>query len=224
MRTGTLEFQLTLNEAAALAGRVRPENLETVNLALAAIDKARQWRLSDGQAIMLCRIIQHANEHGALRLRKRASRHCPACGTSPGYWPIRRRGKAIDGTSDFTRPRLLTCWDLRFPNVIVEELVTLGFCEACEPEMMLALKHELRSVRAEIPEALLGRPCAWKRQDGLTCARCGWTGHRGQLVGKHPGPTWLGPREHCPQCSNRGVYAFNGSGFVIVPAEPAPPS
>ena len=98
---------------------------------------------------------------------------------------------------------------------------SLGMCAECWRTHKAAVARALEGVRAEIPEAITGRPPMLRRWDRMRC-KCGWEGHEGQM-GEIPALLIGTFRGKCPKCGAEnsilgGQAVKRADGFVLVPA------
>lgn len=205
--SGLYDAKLSADEMLLLDGRCRPEVQTVVESARRAIS-LRSMGLPDGLAKMASAIVDVALTDGRLIYSPTRIRYCPCCGRSDGYWPVARSTRyKTKGRPDYDKPKTFPARELQRRFVVIQHSIYAGFCDRCEPQMLPVLRTLLAEVKAEIPEALSGRPSAWIWQRNRHCKQCGWTGHEGEmkrsraLMGDGTFPSG------CPSCGAGGMFS-----------------
>jgi hypothetical protein len=210
------------DELVLLDGRCRPEVQKDVDAARSRLAMAaRVSTLSPKEAGLVADVVTHAREHGRVTCVRVQIRSCPVCGRRGGYYRFksgRRRGQ-----EDIDRPLTITGVDLGRGFVVIQHQVKLGCCVDCWEHLKWAVATELADVHAEIPESVLGRPCAWRRFDVAESTSCSWRGHEGQMTHHRTlmNDGWY--PAGCPRCGAENlafgptIVRRSSEAFVVAP-------
>lgn len=223
MSQALYKVELCLDEILRLDGACRPEIQLVVEQARTTVELAKE--LPQPLAKMVSTVLGVAETDGRLVYERTNVRRCPCCGRSDGYWPVRRSTRyKTRGKPDYDKPRLFCAWGLQRRFLHIQNHLSVGVCETCAPQVLPVLRARLDGVKAEIPEALLGRPSTWKWKQNRECTQCGWSGHEGQMIEERTimGDGWYPAK--CPKCNAGGAFSSAvklADGFTLVPAADA---
>lgn len=174
---------LTDNELILLDGQCREETQREVDKAkarlamIAAIPDA-----SAADAAFIADAVTEAQSTGRLIFAHVRIRSCRVCKASGGYRRYTRNGRYHrKGDPNYDKPTYLNGVELAKRFVTMQGHATLGCCSDCFKRIQPALIEKLADVHAEISKGITGTDPAFKRFDKMTCEKCGWTGHEGQM-------------------------------------------
>jgi hypothetical protein len=171
---------------------------------------------------ILSLLVQEAERNGKLRYASMSIHGCDVCGAYGGYVKRKRASRYHNkGEPDYSKPIYLYGFEYSDSAVHVRGVPVVGCCSECDKELRQYTPKILVGIQAEIPEALTGIPPRWKKFDNRHCAKCGWTGHEGQMLLL---PALMGGKYHgeCPQCHAQNLPFGDhnvkiADGFQIVP-------
>jgi hypothetical protein len=182
MRPSTRSVDLTVDELLCLDGHCS----SAVQI---VVDKAKHQRRLEGEglathlAMFVSDVVHEATTKGRLGYRSESVPYCPTCLKGGGYAIHKRTSsRGYKGKPDYDRPLYLSAIDLAAPAFIrVQNRVGVGCCYPCLNEVLPVLRRELSTVRAYLPEALMGTASKYAYHERCKCKLCGWEGHRGLL-------------------------------------------
>jgi len=170
--------------------------------------------LTAEQAAFVADIVSLATRVGKLQFRSHELRVCRCCGKRGGHYAYTRNTRHHKkGEPNYDRPRYLDGVDLKVSSVIMRGHATYGCCCECFAAVRDVLVKQLASVRAEIPEAIMGAPPRYKAYRRRKCPECAWEGHEGEM-GRLRTIMWDGSYPgQCPKCGYRNEFLSRGFEF-----------
>ena len=213
--------ELTADEVILLDGRCGPKIQAIVDTAKSAISISANAGLSDSMAKMISEIVTEAKSKGKLSYRYNNIAYCPCCKHSEGYHVHKRNGKYHrKGDKDYDNPKTFGGWEVADNFVTIKNRISRGFCTNCSDKVLPTLQQELKGVKAQIPDDLLGEKCRYKKYPNKHCTQCGWGGHEGEMI---KAPTLMGDGFYpakCPKCKAENMLfsteVVSRDGFTIV--------
>jgi len=204
-------MSLTLPEVLALDGKCSDKIQIEVDRAKQARSIGERHGLADGPALFVRDAVAEAQEAGRLIHRRLAVNRCAYTGRT-AEWIQPPQGRARYPKEQFQRP--FTAVEVAQRFVVVAKHASIGIDADVFPHVLPALRAELKDVRAEIPEAILGAPSPWHYSARVKARCCGWTGAEA-LTRVRREPCWFGLT--CPGCGEK--HRSDRTGFVLVSGE-----
>ena len=162
---------LTADELLSLDGSCRPEIQDKVD----AVKQQRKYVIDCPEVYqeIIQVILEGAERTGELKYyRGGRLNYCPVCETSAGYATYKRNSRYHQkGEPNHSRP-------LSFSK---HEVGNTQMCQQCFVAIKPYLLPYLTTIKAEVSQHLAGEPPRWKRYYHITCKKCGWSGHEGEL-------------------------------------------
>lgn len=198
---------LTDTELILLDGKCSEKVQKRVNLAKDRLSlQSILTNIKPEYSSFIADVVNEAKTEKKLIYKSKYIHRCGVCKKSAGYAKYTRStGYHRKGQENFDKPLIMDGIELAERFVVFKDTAILGCCYDCFKEIKPFLVQELKSVEAELPEALMGVKSKYKKCEIYSCTICNWTGSESQMgfvnavfEGKYKGK--------CPQCSAKNEF------------------
>lgn len=215
-------MNLTDDELVILDGKCSQAVQEKVNEAKDRISaRAAFSNLDPRLAGLVADVVTEAKKNLKLVFYHESIRHCSICGKRGDY--VKYKSGPRKGRNNWDKPTYLPGREFKHSFVTIKGHVSVGGCTECVEKALPYIAKALEYVKAEIPEAISGKPKEWIRYSNMKCSLCHWEGLEGSM-GKLPammGGYYFG---ECPQCKAKNqLFQTNiktVDGYGLLPASP----
>jgi hypothetical protein len=160
--------------------------------------------LTPAEVKLIHSVLNVARSSGQLKPQWVKLRLCEVCGKKAGYATVKRSSRhKTKGEPDYDKPLSMRGVDFAQGVIVIKGYAAVGCCAECYEKVKGALLERLQSVPCEL-SGFFGVPSRWKRYDNRECTKCGWKGHKGQML---PRPALMGGfyPGGCPNCEAENV-------------------
>ncbi len=191
---------LSAAEMVLLDGRCTAKTQAKIDLLKEAASLADRHGLGLAPAYFIARVVELATRTGRISFVRVEMTRCPVTGKRAEL----RKPKKATRDNPWKMATEIPFYGYEFEQgfVVVRHSPKLGISAEGLECVRPYLLEELKSVKAEIPERLLGHPSPWIKESIIICTGCGWTGREGLADNNR-----IRGRRLCPGCGRRSDAA-----------------
>lgn len=213
----TTTVYLTDQELLHLDGKCEEETQKKIDQAKLRIKEAENFpELPEKASRFLSNLISNIKRSGKLEVSRQSTTWwCDLCGKQPQHPTYKRNTRhALKGEPNTNKPKI---------PISVMKLNGSRLCNECVKRWQDSFVKHTKDLKAEIPKVWSGEEPKYEKYYKVTCTKCGWKGHEGQML---DGTALMGGgtyKAECPECHAKNfgfgptLIERNYEDSVVVP-------